>query len=74
MFVGCFYLSDFLSCAVRNALPTERHRWPPEVISSIVKNEGFAGLYKGFVPKILRLGPGGGLMIVVFEFVASLIK
>ena len=28
-------------------------------------------LYKGFVPKVLRLGPGGGIMMIVFENVNS---
>lgn len=27
----------------------------------------FRALYAGLVPKVLRLGPGGGIMIVVFE-------
>lgn len=31
-------------------------------------------LYKGFVPKVLRLGPGGGVLLVVFEAVSSWMK
>lgn len=31
----------------------------------------FTALYKGFVPKVLRLGPGGGILLVVFESVTS---
>lgn len=27
----------------------------------------FSAVYKGFVPKVLRLGPGGGILLVVFE-------
>ena len=26
-----------------------------------------AALYKGFLPKVLRLGPGGGILLVVYE-------
>lgn len=31
----------------------------------------FAAAYKGFVPKVLRLGPGGGILLVVFESLTS---
>lgn len=31
----------------------------------------FAALYKGFVPKVLRLGPGGGILLIVFEFITN---
>ena len=27
----------------------------------------FAALYKGLVPKIMRLGPGGAIMLLVYE-------
>ena len=30
------------------------------------KEEGAAALYKGFLPKVLRLGPGGGVLLVVY--------
>ncbi|ABN64449.1 mitochondrial 2-oxodicarboxylate carrier 1 [Scheffersomyces stipitis CBS 6054] len=38
--------------------------WPSLVI--VAKEEGFGALYKGFIPKVLRLGPGGGILLVVF--------
>ncbi|KAK2160720.1 hypothetical protein LSH36_127g01019 [Paralvinella palmiformis] len=38
-------------------------------IAMIYKEEGFFALYKGIVPKIMRLGPGGAIMLVVFETV-----
>lgn len=31
-------------------------------------------LYKGFTPKVLRLGPGGGILLVVFEVVTSFMR
>jgi len=34
----------------------------------------FSALYKGFVPKVVRLGPGGGILLVVFEFVSKLLR
>lgn len=33
---------------------------------TVAKEEGFAALYKGFLPKVLRLGPGGGILLVVY--------
>jgi len=38
-------------------------------IAIVYKQEGFKALYKGMVPKILRLGPGGAILIVVYEAV-----
>lgn len=34
----------------------------------IMREEGPAALYKGFVPKVLRLAPGGGVLLLVVEF------
>ncbi|KYN14171.1 PREDICTED: mitochondrial 2-oxodicarboxylate carrier isoform X1 [Trachymyrmex cornetzi] len=34
----------------------------------IYKREGFRALYKGLVPKVLRLGPGGAIMLVVYDY------
>ena len=31
-------------------------------------------LYKGLVPKIMRLGPGGAIMMIVFENVYGYLK
>ncbi|CAG0886936.1 unnamed protein product [Darwinula stevensoni] len=36
---------------------------------TVYREEGFRALYKGLVPKVLRLGPGGGIMLVVYEYV-----
>ena len=34
---------------------------------TIFREEGPAALYKGFVPKVLRLAPGGGVLLLVVE-------
>lgn len=39
----------------------------------ILTREGMAALYKGFFPRLVRLGPGGGIMIVAFDFFANLL-
>ena len=33
----------------------------------------FRALYKGLVPKILRLGPGGAIMLLVNEYVFEML-
>jgi len=32
----------------------------------VLREEGFGALYRGFAPKVLRLGPGGGILLVVY--------
>lgn len=36
-------------------------------IGLVYREEGFRALYKGLVPKVLRLGPGAGIMMIVYE-------
>ena len=33
----------------------------------MAREEGLGALYKGFVPKVLRLAPGGGVLLLVVE-------
>jgi hypothetical protein len=33
-----------------------------------------AALYKGFVPKVLRLAPGGGVLLLVVEFTLGIFR
>ncbi|XP_026752611.2 mitochondrial 2-oxodicarboxylate carrier [Galleria mellonella] len=35
----------------------------------VYREEGFRALYKGLLPKVLRLGPGGAIMLVVYDYV-----
>ncbi|KAF9363677.1 hypothetical protein BGX34_003567 [Mortierella sp. NVP85] len=43
-------------------------------VARIYREEGFRALYKGLSPKIVRLGPGGGLLLVVFDRVSELMR
>lgn len=36
-------------------------------ILMVWREEGFTALYKGLLPKVLRLGPGGAIMLLVYE-------
>ncbi|KAJ4938825.1 hypothetical protein JOQ06_028291 [Pogonophryne albipinna] len=37
----------------------------------VYREEGYLALYKGLVPKIMRLGPGGAVMLLVYEYVSG---
>ncbi|KAJ1722572.1 hypothetical protein LPJ53_003032 [Coemansia erecta] len=41
---------------------------------TIIQEEGFRALYKGYVPKVLRLGPGGGILLVVYDTVTTYMR
>jgi len=43
-----------------------KYNWAFPALGTVLKEEGFGALYKGFIPKVLRLGPGGGILLVVF--------
>lgn len=66
---------DVAKTRIQNQIGKE-HKipWTLPFLRNIALNEGFFALYKGFVPKVLRLGPGGGILLVVFETVSGLFK
>lgn len=43
-------------------------------LATIFREEGPAALYKGFVPKVLRLAPGGGVLLLVVEFTLNIFR
>ncbi|KEF53324.1 uncharacterized protein A1O9_10772 [Exophiala aquamarina CBS 119918] len=49
---------------IAGQVPKYNWAWPG--LGTIMKEEGFSALYKGFLPKVLRLGPGGGVLLVVY--------
>lgn len=42
-------------------------------IICVYREEGWRALYKGLLPKVMRLGPGGAIMLVVYEHVYHLL-
>lgn len=38
------------------------------------KEEGVTALYRGLVPKIMRLGPGGAIMLLVYDYAFQYLK
>lgn len=51
-----------------------KYNWAWPALGTVVKEEGFGALYKGFLPKVLRLGPGGGILLVVFTGVMDFFR
>lgn len=52
----------------------KKYNWSVPAVKTIYQEEGFAALYKGFVPKIARLGPGGGILLIVFGGVTEFLQ
>lgn len=44
-----------------------KYNWTYPSLVIIAREEGLRALYKGFVPKVLRLAPGGGVLLLVVE-------
>lgn len=51
-----------------------KYNWAVPALGTVYKEEGFGALYKGFLPKVLRLGPGGGILLVVFTGVMDFFR
>lgn len=57
---------------IAGSIPKYNWAWP--ALGTVMREEGFGALYKGFVPKVLRLGPGGGILLVVFTGVTDFFR
>lgn len=47
---------------------TPKYNWALPAIGTVAREEGASALYKGFAPKVLRLGPGGGILLVIYDW------
>jgi solute carrier family 25 2-oxodicarboxylate transporter 21 len=63
---------DVVKSRVQNTR-TGQMPWTIPKLIEIFKQEGFKALFKGYVPRILRLGPGGGIMLLAFDFIVGLL-
>lgn len=50
------------------------YRGTMSTILKVYRAEGFLALYKGLVPKVMRLGPGGAIMLLVYEYVFGILE
>ena len=57
---------------IAGTVPKYNWAWP--AVGTVFREEGFSALYKGFLPKVLRLGPGGGILLVVFTGVMDFFR
>ena len=57
---------------IKGSIPKYNWAWP--AVGTVMREEGFSALYKGFLPKVLRLGPGGGILLVVFTGVMDFFR
>lgn len=57
---------------ITGSIPKYNWAWP--ATATVLREEGFAALYKGFLPKVLRLGPGGGILLVVYTAVIDVFR
>ncbi|RDW66214.1 hypothetical protein BP6252_09849 [Coleophoma cylindrospora] len=57
---------------IAGSVPKYNWAWP--AVGTVMREEGFGALYKGFLPKVLRLGPGGGILLVVFTGVMDFFR
>lgn len=48
-----------------------KYRWTLPSLATIVAEEGVAGAYKGLSSRLIRLGPGGGIMLVAFNTISA---
>jgi len=67
---------DVVVSRMRNVLPGEPtpYRWAWPSLVTIAREEGPRALWKGYTAKVARLGPGGGIMLVVFELVSNYLR
>ena len=51
-----------------------RYRNTFQSLSLIAREEGWQALWKGYAPKLARLGPGGGILLVAFDAFSSVAR
>jgi len=67
--------ADVVKSRIQNQPKTaQKYNWALSAITTVAREEGVGALYKGFIPKVLRLGPGGGILLVVFDFVSGILR
>lgn len=48
--------------------------WTYPALLRLARDEGISGMYKGFAPKVLRLAPGGGVLLLVVELLSGMAR
>ncbi|GAA5878332.1 hypothetical protein JCM8547_006235 [Rhodosporidiobolus lusitaniae] len=79
-FVGTAFNTPFdvVKSRVQNSIKvagqTPKYNWTFPSLLLIAREEGVGALYSGFLPKVLRLAPGGGVLLLVVEFTLGMFR
>jgi solute carrier family 25 2-oxodicarboxylate transporter 21 len=67
---------DVVKSRFQNQLPGQvrRYNWAVPSLIDIYRTEGFRACYKGYAARMARLVPGGGIMLVAFDYVTELLE
>eukprot|EP00611_Tribonema_gayanum_P002178 TRINITY_DN1158_c2_g1_i1.p1 TRINITY_DN1158_c2_g1~~TRINITY_DN1158_c2_g1_i1.p1 ORF type:complete len:316 (-),score=120.56 TRINITY_DN1158_c2_g1_i1:158-1057(-) len=69
---------DVVKSRMQNQLVIEgqapKYQWTLPSMGAVYSEEGLNALYKGIGPRLVRLGPGGGIMLVAFNAVIELLE
>ena len=53
---------------------TAKYVWTLPSLFKIAGEEGVGAVYKGLGSRLIRLGPGGGIMLVAFDYIVGLLN
>ncbi|BGP19918.1 hypothetical protein JCM10213_008607 [Rhodosporidiobolus nylandii] len=79
-FVGTAFNTPFdvVKSRVQNSIKVAgqkpKYNWTFPSLLLIAREEGVGALYSGFLPKVLRLAPGGGVLLLVVEFTLGVFR
>ena len=62
---------DVVKSRMQNATVVGKKPSVYSTLTSIYRTEGPRALYRGYAARILRLGPGGGVMLVMFDYIMA---
>lgn len=69
---------DVIKTRIQNSNPAPgqvaKYRGTFSGMALIAREEGLRALYKGFWPKVVRLAPGGGIMLFVVDAVTTQLR
>jgi len=50
------------------------YNWAWPGLLTMIKEEGFKSVYRGYAPRMLRLVPGGGIMLLAYDQMTNLLR
>ncbi|XP_016961756.1 mitochondrial 2-oxodicarboxylate carrier [Drosophila biarmipes] len=68
---------DMAKCRIQGPQPVKgevKYRWTINTVRTTFREEGFRGLFKGLGASIMRVGPGGALLLVSYEYFYEFLK